>query len=1421
MSNPTTDTTAGQASAPASPARKPSFSQRLLSLPPERRALLEEQLIEQGISLANLDILPRPPEMESMPLSFAQRRLWFLHQLEGGSSSYNLFSALRLTGPLRLAALHKAFSEMILRHEVLRTSFALEEGEPVQRVAAAERLPMPVIDLSRLRAPLGEPDQLRLTRRLTTAVAMRPFDLEEPRPVRVTLFRLAEGDHVLSQGMHHIVSDAWSLDLFSAELLTLYRVFSRSLSAPSPLPPLAIQYADFAVWQRKWLRGNILERQLGYWREQLGGGVPALELQADRRPGESSDRRGDAEYLDLPPETESALDPLCREEKATRSMLILAALQALLGRLTGQSDFAVGSAIANRNRREIEPLIGFFVNTRVLRADLRGNPTFRDLIRHCRELTLGADKFQDVPFERLVEEFAPERDADNMPFFQVAYNYLVGGPSEEQAADVARQDQLHAAVLGSDEREVPFNLTLQVRQSPGVTSIGLEYRRALYDAVRIERMLGGLVRLLSSGVAEPDRPLSSIGLLGEHEARQLVTELAVGRKALRDERSVPMQVVDWAQAHPGAVAMEREASASLTYGELLRRARAVAGTLRARAVGPEKVVAVLSDRSPDTLIAAFGIQLAGAAYLPLDRDHPTERNRYILEDAGAGMVLVEQGLEGALPADYPGEVLAIGEAARGEPLAALVEPDPHSLAYVIYTSGSTGRPKGVGVSHSSLGNLVDWYRGAYGCAATDRATLLAGPAFDASIFEIWPWLSAGATLCAPTLEERVDAEALTRWLEMQRITVTFLPTPMAEAFLTRRAKLREQGEAERLSLRLLLTGGDRLTMRPHRDETFPLINQYGPTENAVVATWGQVAPEGHGAPSIGKTITNGYLLLTDRYGQPALPGFPGELRIGGDSLARGYVGRPALTAEAFVPDPVSGLPGARLYRSGDLVRALDNGEIVFQGRIDHQVKVRGFRIELGEIDGQLNAHPAVAAAVTGARKVGDFSDKELVAFVVVEKGFELPVEDEPETVATEPAEEGSEESPEDDRFRRRLVPLLRAYLGDTLPGYMVPAAFVRLERMPLTPNGKVDRKALDAIDPSRLAKVATPYVAPSQPLEAELAAIWKEILEVERVGVLDNFFDLGGHSLLATQVVSKVRSELGLEAELRTIFEKPTVEQWAAELRAQQPIDPAFQVPPLVAMPRRPGETIPLSFAQQRLWFLHQLAPESGFYNIFIGFKLAGPLDARALGDTFTEILRRHESLRTTFPVDNGQPRQEVAPPARFIPAWIDLSGLAPALRDEAGVRLAQVELERPFDLAAGPLMRASLVHWSPEEHALLLNIHHIVADGWSIGVFYREMMTYYRYFRAGGPATLPPPLPEPEIQYPDYALWQRGWLAGERLEQEIDFWRQQLDGAPPALALPLDRPRPEVESFRERGTRSCCPQTSWPPPARWAKSST
>ncbi|MGQ0593714.1 MAG: amino acid adenylation domain-containing protein [Gammaproteobacteria bacterium] len=1315
-------------------------SARIANLSAEKRALLATRLKERE-EPSPFAIVPRP-KGQPLPLSFAQERLWFMVQMDPASPSYSEIAAFHMQGVLDIDALRRSLNEIMRRHESLRTTFIAREGRPTQIIASPCDLLFPTIDLGHV-APASRREEIeRLARREIT----RPFNLAEGPLIRLSLLRLAAEEHVLLIAAHHIVADAWSIEVLVRELGAIYPAFGRG--KPSPLPELSIQYADFALRQRERLRREALRDHLSYWKGQLEDAPHLLQLPLDRARSVTQSLPGQMVSLHLSREEANALLRLGRSSNATLFMVLAAAFAVLLGRYSGQYDMCIGYPSANRRGRGLERLIGFFANTLVLRADLSGDPGFAALLEQVRRRVVDAQAHEDLPFEQLVEHLNPPRIPGCTPVFQV---WCV---VQHAAADDIQLPGLTVSRYALSSSTAKFDLSLIATETRTGLDIAFEYNADLFDACTMERMAGHFQRLLEGIVSEPNARLSELPLLTRAERHRLLIEWNVTAADYPQDKCLHRLFEEQVERAPEAVAVVYE-DRQLTYAELNAKANRLAHHLRNSGVGPEVPVGICLERSLEMVVGILGILKAGGGYVPIDPSYPKERIAQLLEDARPEVVLTQEAPRGLLPVqakriylDTQWQAIA-GESAE-DPINLA---SPQNLAYVIYTSGSTGRPKGVAVTHRnavhSTSARLRYYR-----APASGFLLLSSMAFDSSVAGLFGTLCQGGRLVLPPAVR--DPRRLSHLILSREISHLLAVPSLYEAMLKQITP--EEGR----SLRTIIVAGEPcrkglVDLQRMRLPQAELFNEYGPTEATVWSTvYRCEAGCGERMP-IGRPIANTRLYVLDERLEPVPIGVAGELYIGGAGVARGYRNHGALTAERFVPDRFGTEPGGRLYKTGDRVRYLADGDLEFLGRVDHQVKIRGFRIEPGDVEATLSQHPAVKEAVILAREDSP-GDKRLVAYVV-----------------------GDEPPP--------AVEELRRHLKERVPEYMLPSAFVLLEALPLTPNGKVDRNGLPAPDAS--SQLGHQHVAPRTQTEEILAGIWIEVLGVERVGVHDNFFELGGHSLLATQVVARVIDVLDVELPLTSLFESPTISELAVVVDEIKATAVLRGVSPLVRVSRE-GD-VPLSFAQQRLWFLAQLDGSAPTYHVAGAVRFHGTLELEVVERCVNEIVRRHEVLRTTFASTEGRAIQVVAPALRVSVPILDLSHL-PRERLEAGMcRSLEEEAQRPFDLGHGPLLRLNLFKLTAEDHVLCVVMHHIVSDGWSIGVLIREFVALYEAFSAGGPS----PLPELPIQYADYAVWQREWLQGEVLERQLAYWKGQLQGAPAVLELPTDRPRPAVQSHQ------------------------
>ncbi|MGF2038868.1 MAG: non-ribosomal peptide synthetase [Nostoc sp. CmiVER01] len=1607
------------------------------------------QLQQQNLEKTSLPILPRARNAE-LPLSYGQQRLWFLDQFEPNSAIYNIPTALHLQGTLKVAALEQSLREIIHRHEALRTNFITVDGKPSQIIQTQTNWTFSVVDYQHL----STTEQKIATQQLAQKQLIQPFDLATEALIRATLVVLNKTEHVLLVYMHHVVSDGWSMGVFVQELAALYNAYS--IDQPSSLAPLPIQYADFAIWQRQWLQGDVLQKQLIYWQQQLADAPGLLSLPTDRpRPAVQS-FAGAYQQFALSKQLTSGLIQLSQEQGVTLFMTLLAAYDTLFYRYTGVADILVGSPIANRDRSEIEGLIGFFVNTLVMRTDLSGNPSFCELLDRVREMAMDAYSHQDLPFEMLVEALQPERDLSHTPLFQVAF-VLQNAPMSQLELTGLTVSPL--VVEGTTSR---FDLTL-LMENTATGLVGLwEYNTDLFDGSTIERMTGHFVTLLEGIIANPEERISQLPLLTQIEQHQLLVEWNDTQVDYPQDKCIHQLFEEQVERTPDAIAVVFE-NQQLTYHQLNAKANQLARYLRSLGVQADVLVGIYVERSLEMIVGLLGILKAGGAYVPLDPDYPQERLSFMLEDAQVPVLLTQQQLIERLP-EHQAQIVcldtdwqSISVSSQDNPITGVQD---SNLAYVIYTSGSTGKPKGAMNTHLGIYNRLLWMQQAYQLTPVDCILQKTPFSFDVSVWEFfWP-LITGARLVLAKPGGHKDSAYLANLIQQQQVTTLHFVPSMLRAFVE------EESVKNCSSLKRVICSGEALP-KELQEHFFArldceLHNLYGPTEAAIDVTYWQCFPDGNlRTVPIGRAITNTQIYILDSHLQPVPIGIPGELHIGGVGLARGYLNRPDLTNEKFIHNPFSDELHSRLYKTGDLARYLSDGNIEYLGRIDNQVKLRGFRIELGEIEAALTQHQAVGETVVIARE-DDPDNKRLVAYIVPDQEYAFPVlqllrfknkgllneellyelpngmviahlnknetefvykelweeqaylkhgitinegdcifdvganiglfalfagqrckdvsiyafepippvfdllrlntegyglnvklfnlglssetksdiftyypqvsvisgrfgdteqerevlksflfkqqnigendtgvssqaidellaeklqsqqftchlrtisevmdehgvekvdllkidvekserdvlfgiqrkdwqkiqqivvevhniNDRLEEIADLLKEHGYDLTIEQDAvlentglyniYARRpsinqyqgqesgstlvsdsvkptwsnsslLLSEVRCFLQKKLPEYMVPSAFVLLESLPLTSNGKVDRLALPK--PELDSKLLEKFVAPRTPIEEMLVQIWAQVLKLEQVGIHDNFFELGGHSLLATQLVSRIRTSLKVELPLRSLFAAATVAELAHLIGQLQQQKIELISPPI--LPRARDAELPLSYAQQRLWFLDQLQPNSAFYNIPIALHLVGTFNQVALEQSLREIIHRHEALRTNFVIVDGQPSQIIQIQTNWTVSVVELQHLSPAEQEIARQQLAQEQALLPFDLANQALVRATLVVLSETEHVLLVCMHHIVSDGWSIGVFVKELAALYNAYSQGQPLPL-----APLIQYADFAIWQRNWLQGDVLQTQLSYWQQQLANAPALLSLPADRPRPAVQTF-------------------------
>ncbi len=1276
-----------------------------------------------GVAQGAIHALSRQDEL---PQSLAQNRLWITWQLDPQSSAYTIPGGLRLRGELDEDAVRLSFQHLIQRHEALRTRFYERNGQAFQRVEANVAFDLQVIDLSDLPAAERE----TRAQQIREDEARTQFDLEKGPLLWVTLVRLDDEDHQLLVTLHHIIADGWSLNILIDEFSRLYAAASQGQSLE--LPALALQYADYGSWQRQWLAEGEGQRQLAYWKNQLGDEHPTLSLATDHPRSVQHIRSASRHSVRLSVGLSEAIRQTAQANESTPFMLLLAAFQTLLYRYSGQRDIRIGVPNANRPRQETQGLIGFFINTLVLRAELDGRLPFNQLLAATRETALGAQAHQDLPFEQLLEAFPQAREQG---LFQVMFNH-----QQRDLSALRRLPGMLADELPWHSREAKFDLQLHTEEDRnGRLSLAFDYADEVFEGATIQRLAEHFINLLHAICEQPQQALGDLRLLQADEqqpwsqapcapAQQWLPEL------LNQQTSDNTALV-WQDG-------------SLTFAQLHAQANRLAHYLRDKGVGPDVCVAIAAERSPQLLIGLLAIIKAGGAYVPLDPDYPAERLAYMLKDSGVQLLLTQTAVLEKLPSADGVCVIAMDSLhLESWPTQA---PGLHlhgdNLAYVIYTSGSTGQPKGVGNTHGALAERLQWMQATYQLNDTDVLMQKAPISFDVSVWEcFWPLITGCRLVLAGPGEHR-DPHRIAQLVQEHGVTTLHFVPPLLQLFID------EPLVPECTSLRRLFSGGEALPaeLRNRVLAQLPAVqlhNRYGPTETAINVThWHCTAEDGERSP-IGRPLGNVICRVLDDHLNLLPAGVPGELCIGGIGLARGYLGRAGLTAERFIADPL-GEAGARLYRTGDRVRWNADGVLEYLGRLDQQVKLRGFRVEPEEIEARLLALDGIAQAVVLVRNAT------LIGYYTASRALD-----------------------EQD---------VKTALAAELPEYMVPAQLMRLDAMPLSPSGKLDRRAL----PEPVWQTRE-HIEPETPLQQQIAAIWREVLGLPQIGLRDDFFALGGHSLLATQIISRTRQACDVELPLRTLFEASELGAFAEQVGLIQASGQRNQQTAIAKVDR--SQPVPLSYSQQRMWFLWQMEPDSPAYNVGGMARLRGVLDVGRFEAALQALIMRHETLRTTFPSVDGVAYQKVSPQTGVRMDWQDISALNETEREQRLQQLADHEAHTPFNLETGPLLRACLVKAGEQEHYLVLTLHHIVTEGWAMDIFARELSALYEAFIDERLSPLSP-LP---VQYLDYSVWQRQWLESGERQRQLDYWTAQLGTEHPLLELPGDRPRPPVQSHQ------------------------
>ncbi|MCP4089810.1 MAG: amino acid adenylation domain-containing protein [Gammaproteobacteria bacterium] len=1279
--------------------------------------------------------------------SFAQQRLWFLDQLEPGSTAYNINFAIRLKGTLNQTILQESLDILSERHESLRTTFAIVNDVPVQVIAEQASTTFDIHIL--------EDSTESALQELLEKLSGQAFNLKKGPLLRAHIIKCGDQEHVLLLVIHHSIADAWSLQILYGELT---KVYAAKIAGTIPeLPELPIQYADYAEWQQEWLSGEQLQQQLDYWSDLLRNSPARLELPTDRPRPRIQSSAGATCTHDIDAALTQGLKALARTNSTTLFNTCLAVFDILLSRYAGTDEVIIGTPVAGRKRPELQNLIGFFLNTIVMRGELSGNPSFTELLTRVKQDSIRALANDELPFEKLVEEIQPGRDTSYTPIFQTMFVLHHGGSSEASFANLTAEN------ITINSGTAKFDLTLFVTEADNKLSLLFEYNTDLFDATTIERMLGHYESLLQAVVANPDAKLSQLSMLNAAEHRVVTEDFNASTADFGEPVCVHRLVEAQAEKTPDAVAVQLN-NESLTYTELNNRANLLAVRLQELEAGSGSIVAISLERSLELPIAALAVLKAGACYVPVDPNYPAERIATMFIDSAAIVLLTQSSI--TLP-PHNGERLDLDcfdFSAKADNLSGGSPSDP---LYCIYTSGSTGKPKGVELSHAGLSNLLHWQLQHERLAAPAKTLQFASFSFDVHFQEFFGTWSNGGTTIMVDEELRQDLPKLASFIAEQNIERLFLPyaalQPIAETLVANNTQS---------ALKDIVVAGEQLQVSPEVRSLFgtltnaALHNQYGPSETHVVTALTLSGNENDWPvlPSIGYPVANTHCYVLDAIGEPCPVGIPGELYLGGVQVALGYLNQPALNAEKFTASPF--IDSERLYRTGDRVRFLSDGQLEFLGRTDDQVKWRGFRIEPGEIETQLTEQPSVQQAIVLLREDKP-GNKQLVAYVTG-----LVNDNAPDPAA------------------------LKQTLKGTLPDYMVPSVIIILDKLPLTPSGKVARRHLPMPEYSR--DESTLYVAPRNDTEESLLTIWADVLglgtDKQQVGIHDNFFELGGHSLLATQLVARVRKQLKTEVPLIELFSNPTVAGLSLYLDNKSD---STGLPAITK--RKAASTTHLSFAQQRLWFLDQLEPGNPVYNLPVVLQLSGNLNTQALQAALNDLVERHESLRTCFTTIENEPAQSILAKATVQLEQRDCKALdASALHI-----LIDEQVQLGFDLDQAPLVHAVLLERKSAEHLLILTTHHIISDGWSLGIMLTELGKLYCAHCESRTHTLAA-LP---IQYADYAVWQRDWLSGDELQRQLDYWRTELQDAPTAIDLPTDRPRPAEQSFNGAGLLRMLPK--------------
>ncbi len=1308
-----------------------------------------EKLQNTDTALYESVILPRENN-ENIPLSFAQERLWFLDQLEPNSPFYNIPEFYRIKGDIDLNVLEVAFNKIVERHESLRTYFISKDGIPSQVIVDELKAKFEIIDLIKY----SNEDQELKIKRIIKKESKEPISINELPLFRIKILILDKGEYIIALNIHHIISDAWSSKVMVSELGVFYETLIKGITPP--IPELSIQYADYSIWQRDWLKDEVLDKHIDYWKNKLNSLPSLLELPIDYPRPKVQTFNGDFVSFEFDKDLVKSIIKLSKEESSTTFMLLLAVFKLFLYKLSGQKDICVGTPNANRNRKEIESLIGFFVNTLALRTDCSGNPKFNEFLKRIKETTLSAYAHQDLPFETIVDVVNPERNLSHSPIFQVMFVHQ--NASETSTSNSANKGSaIDISPVESHSKTAKFDLTLFIVESDDEMSGAFEFNSDLFNRKSIEQFIEYFKKILKEISDNKSLPIENIVLLNESEQKDIIHTLNnVGKMAMIPS-VVPFEFNRIAGENKDKIAVELGDN-SYTFENLNNDSNRLANLLISNDVKSEAIIGICLPRSYELIVSLFGVLKSGAAYLPIDPNYPKDRINYILQDAKVTSIITESSLKYLFEKKDVNILLMDNQ----EILLTQSDENPNvqieelNICYVIYTSGSTGNPKGTLLTHKGFANYISWTHHGYPFNQEIGSLVHSTVSFDATVTSIFPSLLKGKKIVLMKETEELDELA-----NVIKSNNKFSILKITPAHLELLSNLISEDDAKSVADAMII-GGENLTSKQIKfwQQFSPctnLYNEYGPTEAVV----GCIVYDGkdyknEGSVPIGKVIPNVKIYVLGNNLEQISKGVIGELYIGGPSLARGYLNKPELTAERFIPNPFAEKEGERIYKTGDLVKILPDGNIMFMGRVDDQVKVRGYRIELGEIESKLILFDAIKEVVVDVKDFGD-GDKRIIAYAVVNS----------------------------DINQNEILEKLK----NDLPDYMIPTAIVRLDAIPLTINGKVDRKKLPMTD-SDLRDRTVELVLPNTDTEKSVHVIWQEILKTDEISIYDNFFDLGGHSLLVTKLVVRLEKHFDISLPIRSVFAYPTIAQLAREIDLGAFRTNKLKLPPLKVYSEK--DNIPLSFTQRRLWFLDKLDPGESTYNMPMAVKVTGKLDVDLIKQTVDFIANRHETLRTNFKEKDGVPYQIISNNNQIKVEIEDLSHLEEKEQSEKVLQIKKMESLAPFNLEDDSLIRFRIAKLSEIQFVIYFTMHHIISDGWSINIVMQEFVQIYLSLLNDEK----PSLPDLQIQYSDYAIWQKENLEGEVLDSQVEYWVNKLQNLPNHLELPTDNQRPLNKTF-------------------------